>query len=118
MVSKRTGSQPKLAQLIVALPCNQIDMMRESELMIKHDTEVGHTSREGYVRICCIMYPIQSMDYGYNLNTRRSRKLLTPRQWRRQSAVHGRVRHRVYTWPSRISKGNQIILIYILLLSH
>jgi len=25
-------------------------MMRESELKIKHDTEVAHISREGYVR--------------------------------------------------------------------
>ena|SRR6218665_1898884 len=33
-----------------ALPCSQIDMMRESELRIKHDTEFAHISREGYVR--------------------------------------------------------------------
>src|SRR6218665_684861 len=50
LVSKRTGNHPKLAQLMVALPCNQIYMMRESELRIKHDTVVVHTSREGYVR--------------------------------------------------------------------
>jgi len=50
LVGKRTGNHPKLAQLIVALPCDQIDMMRKSELRIKHDTEVAHTSREGYAR--------------------------------------------------------------------
>jgi len=50
LVGKRTGNHPKLAQLIVVLSCNQIDMMRESELRIKHDIEVMHTSREGYVR--------------------------------------------------------------------
>src|SRR6218665_1501687 len=43
LVSKRTGNLPKLAQLIVALPCNQIDMMRESELRIKHDPKVYDT---------------------------------------------------------------------------
>ena len=48
LASKRTGNHPKLAQLIVALPCNQIDMMRKSELRIKHDTEVADTSRECY----------------------------------------------------------------------
>src|SRR6218665_3082751 len=30
--------------------CNQIYMVRKSELRIKHGTEVTHTSREGYVR--------------------------------------------------------------------
>jgi len=50
LVGKRTRNHPKLAQLIVALPCNQIYMLRESELRIKHDTEVANTSREDYVR--------------------------------------------------------------------
>jgi len=50
MVGKRRGNHPKLSQFIVALPCNQIYMIGESKLRIKHDTEVAHTSREGYVR--------------------------------------------------------------------
>ena len=49
LVSKRTGNHAKLAQLIVALPFNQIYIMRESELRITHDTEVADTSRECYV---------------------------------------------------------------------
>jgi len=47
-VGKRTGNNPKLVQLIVALLCNQIDMTRESELRIKHGTEVTDTCRECY----------------------------------------------------------------------
>ena len=43
---KRTANHPKLSQLIVALPCNQMYMMGQSKLRIKHDTEVVHTSRE------------------------------------------------------------------------
>ena len=38
LVGKRTGNHLKLAQLIVARLCNQIYMMRESELRIKLDT--------------------------------------------------------------------------------
>ena len=49
LVNNRTGNHPKLAQLIIALPCNQIDMMRESELRIKPDTEVADTNRGCYV---------------------------------------------------------------------
>ena len=30
--------------------CNQISILRESELRIKHGTEVVDTNREGYVR--------------------------------------------------------------------
>ena len=43
ILSKRTGNLPKLAQPIVALPCNQIYMI-ESERRTKYDTEVAHTS--------------------------------------------------------------------------
>jgi len=74
-VSKRTRNHPKLAELIVALPCNQIDMMRESELRIKHDTEVVDTCRECYageergepenVHLCKL--PAATESYGLSL---------------------------------------------------
>ena len=50
LVGKRTRNHPKLAELMVALLCHQIYMLREIELRIKHDTEIADTSREGYVR--------------------------------------------------------------------
>src|SRR6218665_372635 len=43
LVGERSGNHLKLT-------CNQIYMVRKSELRIKHGTEVTHTSREGYVR--------------------------------------------------------------------
>src|SRR6218665_659001 len=42
LVGERSGNHLKLT-------CNQIYMVRKSELRIKHGTEVTHTSREGYV---------------------------------------------------------------------
>ena len=48
--SKTTRNHPELAQRVIALSCNQTYMLRENELMIKHDTEVADTIREGYVR--------------------------------------------------------------------
>src|SRR6218665_891092 len=50
LVGERSGNHPKLTYLIIVLTCNQIYMVRKSELRIKHGTEVAHTSREGYVR--------------------------------------------------------------------
>src|SRR6218665_3593612 len=67
LASKRTR--------LLALPCNQIDMMRESELRIKHDTEVADTSRECYageergqpenVNLCKL--PAATEPYGLSL---------------------------------------------------
>ena len=74
-IGKRTGNNPKLAQLIIALPCNQIDMMRERELRIKHDTKVADTSRKCYageergqpenVNLCKL--PMVTEPYGLSL---------------------------------------------------
>src|SRR6218665_1325255 len=50
LVGERSGNHPKLTYLIIALTCNQIYMVRKSELRIKHGTEVAHTRREGCVR--------------------------------------------------------------------